>query len=72
MASDTDARNTVRQLMQRFDAINCQRLGLAYVLSKRNPVEYAQLLDAAEAAIPSVIRPIADADACMFTRRWRP
>jgi hypothetical protein len=63
MFSDIDARNAVRQLMQRVDVINAQRLGLAYVLAERDSAEYERLLDAAEAVISTVIQPIANADA---------
>jgi hypothetical protein len=63
MVSDTEARNAVRQLMKRFDLIQGQHLGLAYVLAKRDAAEYARLLDAAEGVIPTVIQPVADADA---------
>jgi hypothetical protein len=63
MVSDIDARNTVRQLMQRLDAIDSQSLGLAYVLAERDAAEYARLLNAAQAVIPTVIQPIANAHA---------
>ena len=63
MVSDTEARNAVRQLMKRFDLIQAQHLGLAYVLAKRDAAEYARLLDAAEGVIPTVIQPAAEADA---------
>jgi hypothetical protein len=53
----------VRQLMQRFDTINSQRLGLAYVLAEKDLAEYSRLLDAVEAVIPTVIQPIVHADA---------
>src|SRR5207244_6408665 len=62
MVSDTEARNAVRQLMKRFDLIQAQHLGLAYVLAKRDAAEYAQLLDSAERVIPTVIQPAAEAD----------
>ena len=35
MVGDAQARNAVRQLMHRFDAINFQRLGVAYVLAAK-------------------------------------
>jgi hypothetical protein len=63
MVSDTLARNAVRQLMKRFDLIQAQHLGLAYVLAKRDAAEYARLLDAVEEVIPTVIQPAAEADA---------
>ena len=62
MVSDTEARNAVRQLMKRFDLIQTQHLGLAYVLAKKDATEYARLLDAAEGVIPTVIQPAAEAD----------
>lgn len=62
MVSDIEARNAVRQLMKRFDLIQAQHLGLAYVLAKRDAAEYARLLDAAEGVIPTVIQPAAEAD----------
>jgi len=39
MVTDVDARKAVRQLMQRLDLINAQRLGMAYVLAERDPQE---------------------------------
>lgn len=60
MVSDTEARNVVRQLMKRFDLINAQRLGMAYVLAEKDSSEYARLLEAAEEAITTVIQPLAD------------
>jgi len=61
MVSDTEARNAVRQLMKRFDLINAQRLGMAYVLAEKDSSEYARLLEASEVAIATVIQPLADA-----------
>jgi Skp family chaperone for outer membrane proteins len=62
MVDDTEARDAVRQLMKRFDLINAQHLGLAYVLAERDAEEYARLLEAAGKAITTVIQPVADAD----------
>ena len=62
MVSDAEARNAVRQLLKRFDLIQAQHLGLAYVLAKRASEEYARLLEAAEEAIATVIQPLADTD----------
>jgi hypothetical protein len=62
MANDTETRNVVRQLMKRFDLINAQRLGMAYVLAEKDLREYARLLEAAEKAIATVIQPVAEAE----------
>jgi len=62
MASDGEARNAVLHLMKRFDLIQAQHLGLAYVLAKRDSEEYARLLEAADQAITTVIQPLADSD----------
>jgi hypothetical protein len=62
MVSDAEARNAVLHLMKRFDLIQAQHLGLAYVLAKRDSEEYARLLEAADEAITAVIQPLADAD----------
>ena len=40
MVSDAEARNAVLHLMKRFDLIQAQHLGLAYVLAKRDSEEY--------------------------------
>ena len=62
MVNDTEARKAVRQLMERFDVIQAQHLGMAYVLADRDPQEYARLLEAAEKATATVIQPVIDAD----------
>jgi hypothetical protein len=62
MVSDTQARETVRQLMKRFELVAAQGLGMAHVLAEKDPDEYARLLKAAETAIPRVIQPLIDAD----------
>jgi hypothetical protein len=62
MLNDTEARNAVRQLMKRFELINDQHLGLAFVLAKRDPQDYARLLKSAELATTIVIQPLDDAD----------
>ncbi len=62
MPNDNDARNAVRSLMERFDLINSQRLGMAYVLVKRDRDAYKKLLAAAEKAIETVIRPLIEAE----------
>ena len=56
--SDNEARDAVRQLMKRFDLINGQRLGLAYVLAERDAGEYEKLRAAAEKAEATVIQPL--------------
>jgi hypothetical protein len=61
MVNDTEARNAVRQLMQRFELIAAQVSGVAYVLAKRDPQDYARLLESAELATTVVIRPSMDA-----------
>ena len=63
MVTDVDARKAVRQLMQRLDLINAQRLGMAYVLAERDPQEYARWLEAGEKAYATAIQPLNDADA---------
>jgi hypothetical protein len=60
MVTDTEARDVVRQLMKRFDQINTQRLGMAYVLAEKDSSEYSRLLEAAEEAVERVIQPLAD------------
>ena len=62
MVSDAEARNAVLHLMKRFDLIQAQHLGLAYVLAKRDSEEYARLLEAADKAVTTVIQPLADSD----------
>ena len=62
MVNDAEARKAVRQLMERFDVIGGQLIGLAYVLAKRDSHEYAQLLEAADKAIATVVQPVADND----------
>jgi hypothetical protein len=62
MVSDAEARNAVLHLMKRFDLIQAQHLGLAYVLAKRDSEEYARSLEAADKAITTVIQPLADSD----------
>jgi hypothetical protein len=52
----------VRGLIKRFDSINSQYLDLAYVLAKRDTNEYASLLEAAERAIPTMIKRAVTAD----------
>jgi hypothetical protein len=63
MVDDNDARNAVRSLMERFELINSQRLGLAYVLAKKDRDAYETLLAETEDAIEKVIRPLMEADA---------
>jgi hypothetical protein len=62
MINDTEARETVRQLMRQFEAVAVQALGMAYVLAKKDKEEYARLIEAAERVIPTVIQPLVDAD----------
>jgi hypothetical protein len=62
MVSDTDARNVVRQLMQRLDVINSQRLGLAYALAERDLAAYGRLLEEVEGVIATMIQPDLDAE----------
>jgi len=63
MVDDAEARDAVRQLMKRFEFIAAQGHAMAFVLAKRDSQEYARLLEAAEVAMNTVIRPICDADA---------
>ena len=60
--SDADARKAVRLLMDRFESMKAQSLGLAYVLAERAPDEYPRILAAAEKATLAVIQPIIEAD----------
>jgi hypothetical protein len=62
MFSDEDARNAVRRLIQRLEAISDQSVAVAYVLARRDAKEYEQLLKAAEIAEETVIRPLAEAE----------
>jgi hypothetical protein len=62
MVGDAEARDAVRQLVKRLELIAAQGGALAYVLAKRDPQEYARLLEAAEVALKTVIQPISDAD----------
>src|SRR5215467_8418333 len=62
MVGDAEARDAVRRLMKMSDSMSDQFLGLAYVLAKRDRHEYARLLEAAEIAAKTVIRPLRDAD----------
>lgn len=59
MVNDSEARDAVRQLLKRFDAINSQRLGMAYVLAETDADEYVRLCAAAEKAEEAVIKPVA-------------
>lgn len=58
MANDEEARTAVRALMERFEIINSQRLGMAYVLANRDRDAYEKLLAEADQAIEMVIRPL--------------
>jgi len=62
MVNDAEARTAVRQLMERFDITCAQLLGMAYVLARKNPDEYARLLEAADKAIAAVIQPMINTD----------
>jgi hypothetical protein len=62
MVNDTEAREAVRQLMNRFEGTAVQGIGMAYVLANKDLNEYARLLEAVERAIPTVIQPLVDAD----------
>ena len=66
MASDKDARKTVRRLLERLEAIADRSVALAYVLARRDSNQYAQLLETAEIAEETVIRPVADRDGDML------
>jgi hypothetical protein len=61
--SDTDARNAVRKLLERFDLIAAQGAALAYVLARKGRQEYEQLLEAAEIAQKIVVEPLTARDA---------
>jgi hypothetical protein len=62
MVSDMEARNAVRRLVQRLEAIAAQGSAMAYVLARRDITEYARLLEAADVAERIVIQPIVDAE----------
>ena len=62
MADDAEGRDTVRQLMKRFEFIAAQAGAMAYVLAKRDPHKYARLLVAAEVALKTVTQTISNAD----------
>jgi hypothetical protein len=62
MVNDAEARDAVRQLMERFEFIAAQGGAMAFVLAKRDSREYARLLEASEVALRTVIQPISDAD----------
>jgi hypothetical protein len=46
MVGDAEARDAVRQIVKRLELIAAQGGALAYVLAKRDPQEYARLLEA--------------------------
>lgn len=62
MVEDAEARKAVRQLMEQLDSIDAQYASLAYVLVRRDPNEYTQLLEAAEKATPKVTQILAVSD----------
>ena len=62
MASDIQSRNAVRALVERFEQMSAQHLGLAYVLVKRDPAAYAQLLKEVSETMATVIQPAITAD----------
>jgi hypothetical protein len=62
MLSDAEARNVVRQLMQRFDLIDAQHASFLHVVAKKDPQEYSRLLEAAEKITPNVTQVLAIAD----------
>jgi len=62
MASDEQARNAVRRLVQRLETIAAQGSAMAYVLARKDLTEYARLLEASELAEKTVIQPILDAE----------
>jgi hypothetical protein len=72
MVDDAQARDAIRQLMKRFEFIASQGLAMAYVLAKRDPQEYARLLETAEVALTTVVsqqlRPTRIP--AQSTRRW--
>ena len=62
MVSDTEARNVVRKLLERFDLIAGQAAGLLYVLARRDRHGYERLLEEAEIAQKIVVGPILSDD----------
>jgi hypothetical protein len=48
MSRELEARIAVRKLLERFDEINALRLGVAYVLAKRDSAAYESILVEAE------------------------
>ena len=60
--TDAEARKAVRALIERFDLINEQHLGLAYVLARQDAQRYSRLLESAERATALVIRPLKERD----------
>jgi hypothetical protein len=62
VVNDTDARNIVRQLMERFDSIDIQHTSLTHVLAKKDPQEYTRLLETAEKIAPKIAEVLAIID----------
>jgi hypothetical protein len=62
MVDDTEARNVVRQLMQRFDSMDARHASFAHVVAEKDPQEYARLLETAEKVISRVTQALAIAD----------
>jgi hypothetical protein len=62
MVNDTEARNVVRKLMQRCDLIDAQHASLSHVLAKKDPQEYARLLETAERINPMITQVLATID----------
>jgi hypothetical protein len=62
VVNDAEARNVVRQLMQRFDSIDVQHTSLTHVLAKEDPQEYTRLLETAEKITPKIAQVLAIID----------
>jgi hypothetical protein len=65
MASDIQSRNAVRALLERFEQMSAQHLSLAYVLAKKDPATYAQLLAEAGETMATVIQPVITANVAL-------
>jgi len=58
----TEARKTVRALLETFEEAIARSMGLAYVVCRKYPGEYEKLLASAERAHEIVVKPVMAAD----------
>lgn len=62
MYDDAEARKTVRELIQCFEAFAARSTGLAFVVARKDPREYERILESAERAEEFIAKPMLAAD----------